>query len=163
MHGFGHLFLLALGGPPPAIELSFNAAAIGYLVVLLCFWIGVLNVYVTSLPMTGVISMAFAILTAQYILDVPGELSFTFTQSVILTVGAIDQLLLREKGFTYFIVAASQLPLFVFFFFEMTQCSSVLALMGGHTLYDTYLAILPFCQYYIVTSYETSYKKQKLV
>jgi hypothetical protein len=47
-HGGGHLFLFLLGGPPPALELEPTPAAIGNLIMLVCFWYGVLNNIVVS-------------------------------------------------------------------------------------------------------------------
>ena len=102
-----------------------------------------------------------AILCAQYSLNVPANLSFTYSQSVILVAGALDQLLLlpfEEKlvdgGWTYCVHATSYVPLLVLYAIEMTTCSTTFLSVGGdHSWYDGYLALLPFVLYHMLPRY----------
>jgi hypothetical protein len=153
-HGFGHLFLLALGGPPPAMELSWKLEAMAYWLVLLCFWTGVLkNLLPNALPTyKRAVILSVAVLFVQYILSVPPELAFTYSQSVILFGGSLDQLATsHKKNFTYLAISASMLPLFVFYAMEMTACQRWA--VPGHALYDYYLAAQPFLLHAVVVQW----------
>jgi hypothetical protein len=162
-HGGGHLFLFLLGGPPPALELEPTPAAIGNLIMLVCFWYGVLKNIVVSFSSRAALIASVVVLTIQYLLDVPGKLSFTFSQSVILFAGALDQLLLKEKGFTYLASATTYFPILFLCAVEMTNCQNLLApYFGGHGVYDFYLAVLPFLHYGVVRAYDDSHRASKL-
>jgi hypothetical protein len=164
-HGFGHLFLFLLGSAPPPMEFAMTPAAIGNIVMLFCFWVGVLKAVVISLNNNHAAIAATVVLATQHILNVPPGLAFTYSQSVILLAGAFDQLRIpkKEKGFTYLAVATSYVPLFVLYVIEMTHCTDVLASFGGHAVYDTYLAIMPFLLFYSVRYHEQgSLKKPKI-
>ena len=133
------------------------------------FWMGALKASMTSLASSKGNSRIVSLLTvlsiliiaAQYCLNVPANMSFTYSQSVIFAAGALDQLFLLPKeekfvdgGWTYFVHAASYLPLYLFYAIEMTSCSTTLASFGGdHSLYDGYIALLPFMLYYGLPRY----------
>lgn len=157
-HGGGHLFLYLIGGQVPKVDFTLSPEGIGYVFVLLFFWTGTLKAVMISVSTAQSLALAVAAIGLQYLLDVPAELSFTYTQSLLLMAGSLDQLNLPrdEKSFTYLLVAASYLPLFAFFITESTQCSEFFADWGGHALYDLYLAMLPFGLYFTVSQHEKS-------
>ena len=144
-HGFGHLSILFFGGIVPSIALTSKPQDIGYIVMLYFFWMGALKASMTSLASSKGNSRIVSLLTvlsiliiaAQYCLNVPANMSFTYSQSVIFAAGALDQLFLLPKeekfvdgGWTYFVHAASYLPLYLFYAIEMTSCSTTLASFG---------------------------------
>ena len=180
-HGLGHLFVYYSPGPPPAISLHWkdDPMALANIIMLLCFWVGVLRAVVLSISHYGTaVMLAVAILTAQYLLNVPPNLSFTFSQSVIFLAGSIDQLILvrqrqqrqqqptrkpqqqsskgEDDNFCYALIALSFLPNMFLYALEMTYCTKILAPIGGHAIYDTYLSVQPFLLYFAVQLHETN-------
>jgi len=153
-HGFGHLFLWSMGDATPPLELSLEPAAIAYILTMIMFWVGNLR-RILSVPADLASKMAFAVLTVQYCLDVPPELTFTYSQSVILLAQSLNLLKQKtaysEEGFLYFATSVIFLPLFVFFYFETKCTQSFLSGLGGHAVYDLYLSLQPFMLYYAVT------------
>jgi len=162
-HGIGHLFVYFSPGPPPPILLEKDPLAVANIVMLICFWVGVLRAVVLSIPNnSAAFFLAVIILTAQYLLKVPPNFSFTYSQSIILLAGSADQLFLpreRRGSFVYALIAATYLPTLFLYGLEMTQCSGILAPIGGHGVYDTYLACLPFFLYFAVKQHE-GYKRK---
>lgn len=163
-HGFGHAFIWLMGAGGSAIELSLRPAALANLIMLLSFWVGTLRVIV-RLSTNHAAMMSIMVLTAQYLLRVPPELAFTYSQSIILLSGSLDQLRRKEdyysenNSFLFFANALYYLPLFPLYYFEMFSCSnSLLAYLGGHTVYDLYLALAPFALHYAVLNIETKKK-----
>mmetsp|Transcript_1541 Transcript_1541/g.2819 ORF Transcript_1541/g.2819 Transcript_1541/m.2819 type:complete len:276 (+) Transcript_1541:291-1118(+) len=157
-HGFGHAFLWFMGEAAPPLEISLRPAAIANILMLVAFWVGSLK-NVVGLPTDLAAGMSIVVLAAQYALHVPPELAFTYSQSVILLGGTFEQLRRRDEyskkdGFLFFAVSLYYLPLFVLYFSEMFLCSKgVLAELGGHAVYDLYLALVPFGFYYAVTMF----------
>jgi len=156
-HGFGHIFLWFMGASPP-LEISLQPAALANILMLMMFWVGTLR-SVVLLPTNNAAVAAVAILGIQWMLGVPPELAFTYSQSVILLANSLDQL--RKKndylnggdGFFFFGVALYHLPLFPMYYLEMFSCSdSVLSKLGGHAVYDVYVGIAPFGLYYAVNA-----------
>ena len=99
--------------------------------------------------------MSAAVLIIQYMLDVPPNLAFTYSQAVILSAGSFDQLIRRDEyaksGCLYFAYALYHLPLQILYAMEMFICqNSILANLGGHFVYDLYLSIIPFVLYYVI-------------
>lgn len=162
-HGMGHLFVYYSGGPPPPVEFKLDPLAIGNIVMLLCFFIGTLRTLMqVARPQVPVI-LSVVTIVGQAILRVPPELAFTYSQSIILIAGIVDQMLLDKtrKGFSYFLIALQYAPLLLLFGLEGLQCRQ-LAPFGGHAIYDFYLSVAPFALYYAVNSYATTTKaKQK--
>uniref|UniRef100_A0A7S4W9K2 Uncharacterized protein n=1 Tax=Ditylum brightwellii TaxID=49249 RepID=A0A7S4W9K2_9STRA len=155
-HGFGHLFLYYLGGPPPPVNFSLTMEGLGWALTLFAFWFGTLNTLMSSASSKIAIILAVTAIGLQEFLGVPPELSFTYSQTFILLSIAVDQLIqpLERKGFTYMVMAFSYVPLLVLFVLEGTTCSNFLAHIGGHALYDSYLSLMPFALYYIVRHHE---------
>lgn len=147
-HGVGHLFLYMLGIAPPKMHLGWSLDGIGNALVTLCFFVGVFRAILVSLSLSSITILACLVILFQVLLDVPGGLAFTYSQSVILVAGAVDQMLLPKKGRTYAVVAGSFVPLLALYMLEMTQCRQLLSWFGGHAVYDVYLSVLPFLLFY---------------
>jgi len=82
-HGFGHIFMYLMGGNTGTyIELSLDPLAVTNICMLSMFWIGTLR-SVANLKTTHATLMSTAVLTIQYMLDVPPNLAFTYSQAVI--------------------------------------------------------------------------------
>lgn len=155
-HGFGHIFIWFMGDVTPPIELSLDPAALANIAMLMLFWVGTLR-NVVGLSINHATSMSVAVLIAQYLLRVPPELSFAYSQSVILFSSSLNQLRRRKdyldgnNGFLFLAYSLYQLPLYVLFYTEMFSCStSFLSKVGGHAVYDLYLALAPFVLCYAV-------------
>ena len=148
-HGLGHLFVYALDGPPPPVDISWSVSGLGYCVVLLFFFMGAFCATVPSIPYPIAAILAVVVIFVQYLINVPPELAFTYSQSAILLASSIGLLLSSkeikgDEASHYPWVCASLLPLFGFFALESTQCQSIMVeYFGGHVLYDLYLAALP--------------------
>lgn len=160
-HGFGHLFLQYTDGMVPPLEFSFQLHAMAWILVLIFFFFGVFRAVTVSVSNKQAFMMAVTAILVQKILDVPPELSFTYSQAVIFAALFIDQLLLpsRDKqGFTYLANALYFFPLFGFYYLESTRCSTLVKYRGlpGHALYDFYLAAAPFLFYYAIQHHEGS-------
>lgn len=166
-HGFGHIFLWFIGAAAPPLELSLQPVAIANIIMLLLFWVGSLY-NVVGLPIYHSAQMSIIVLATQNALSVPPELAFTYSQSIILLAGSLDQLrrkntYAKNDGFLFFAVSLYHLPLFLFYYFEMFLCSkSFLAKLGGHGVYDSYLALAPFGLYYAVVVNTTGNKNKKI-
>lgn len=163
-HGFGHAFIWFMGAEGSTIELSLRPAAVANLIMLLSFWVGTLSVIV-RLSTNHAAMMSIVVLTAQYLLRVPPELAFTYSQSIILLAGSFDQLRRKEEyysannSFLFFAASLYNLPLFTLYYFEMFSCSnSFFAHFGGHTVYDSYLALAPFALHFAVLNTEMKKK-----
>lgn len=163
-HGLGHAFGWFVGMSAPPIELSLEPAAVANILMLTMFWVGVLR-NVVGLPTNHAAAMTFVVLVAQYMLSVPSELAFTYSQSIILLMGSLEQLrrkddYLKTKGGhgarLFFVYSLQLLPLFFLFPLEMFLCKSHLSGLGGHAIYDLYLSIAPFMIYYAVTAKENN-------
>lgn len=151
-----HFFLWFMGSAAPPLELSLQPAAVANILMLLAFWMGSLRA-VINLPTHHATVMSIVVLTAQYLLRVPPELAFTYSQSVILLAGSLDQLsrkgdfYSKSNGFLFFVSSLYHLPLFPLYYLEMFMCSkSILSKLGGHAVYDLYLSLAPFALYYVV-------------
>jgi len=159
-HGFGHAFLWFMGAVPP-LEISLQPAAVANLIMMILFWVGTLQ-SVVGLSINQAAKMSIAVLAVQYQMDVPPELAFTYSQSIVLLGGSLGQL--RKKadyskgnGFLFFAYSLYFLPLFAIYYMEMFWCSrSFLSKLGGHTFYDCYLSVVPFVLYYAVVEKEKS-------
>jgi len=165
-HGFGHVFLWFMGASP-RLELSLEPAALANILMLMMFWVGTLRALV-DLPTNNAAAAAVAVLGIQWMLGVPPELAFTYSQSIILLATSLNQLrkkneyLSGDDSFLYFVFALYQLPLFSLYYLEMFSCSdSVLSKLGGHTVYDAYLAIAPFGIYYAVNAMKNDSMMEK--
>lgn len=161
-HGVGHLFVYYAGGPPPAVEFKWDPMAIANIVMLFFFFAATLRTLMQVAGKHVPILLAIATIVCQAILKVPPELSFTYSQSVILLSGIVDQLLLdnKRKGFSYVLIALQYVPTLVLYGFESLQCQK-LASFGGHAIYDFYLSVVPFALYYAVASYDASTSEKK--
>ena len=155
-HGFGHIFMYLMGGNTGTyIKLSLDPLAVANICMLSMFWIGTLRSVVANLKTTHATVMSAAVLIIQYMLDVPPNLAFTYSQAVILSAGSFDQLIRRDEyaksGCLYFAYALYHLPLQILYAMEMFICQdSILANLGGHFVYDLYLSIIPFVLYYVI-------------
>ena len=89
-HGFGHMFLWFMGKSPP-LELSLQPAALANILMLMMFWVGTLRKTTNNAA-----AAAVAVLGIQWMLGVPPELAFTYSQSIILLATSLDQL--RKKN-----------------------------------------------------------------
>lgn len=158
-HGFGHIFLWLLDEPAPPLQLSFNLADIANVLMLMAFWVGTLRSVVGLPTINHATTAAIAVLVSQYLLRVPPELNFTYSQSVILLGGCLDQL--RRRGdylkdgyagsFLFLATSLHNLPLLVMYSLEMFSCSkSFLSGLGGHAVYDLYVSLFPFGLYFAV-------------
>ena len=112
-HGGGHLLLYVLGVAPPAMNFEWSLDGIGNAVMTLLFFTGVFRATLVSLSLRHAMIVAALAIAAQFCLNVPSRLVFTYSQAVIIVAGSIDQMLLKEKGLTYTIVAASYMPLLI--------------------------------------------------
>jgi len=154
-HGFGHAFLWFMGFAAPPLEISLQPAAVANIIMLVSFWVGTLR-NVVGLPIKHAATMSIFVLTVQYHLRVPPELAFTYSQSIILLGGSLDQLRRKDdysknNGFLFFTTSLYTLPLLVLYYLEMFWCSSsFLSKFGGHAIYDLYLSLVPFALYYAV-------------
>ena len=145
-HGLGHVFVYALGGPPPAVDFSFTLEGLGYCVVLFFFFSGALKAVVVWISLKQASMMAVAIIFVQYLLDVRPELAFTYSQSMILLSSSIGLLLLpksQKQDLTYVVISGTLLPLFPLFAKEIKRCQTFLAEYGRHLWYDLYLSSFP--------------------
>lgn len=157
-HGFGHAFIWVMGSATPPLELSLAPAAIANILMLMAFWVGTLK-SVVGLPTKSASAMAIIVLSVQYVLRVPPELAFTYSQSVILAGGSLNQLTRKKEyyekknGFLFFAIALQFFILFPLYYLEMFNCSQVfLSMLGGHAIYDLWLSLAPFGLYYAVTT-----------
>ena len=100
-HGLGHLFVYFSPGPPPPVGIDVDDVfwSVANLVMLLGFWVGVIRSTVLSLKLDYklALSAAVAVLAVQALLQVPPNLSFTYSQSVIFIVSSIDQFIMARR------------------------------------------------------------------
>ena len=153
-HGFGHMFI----GTPPALELSLEPAALANILMLMMFWVGTLRAWL-DLPTNNAAAASVAVLGIQWMRGVPPELSFTYSQSILLLATSLNQLRRKNNylsggdSFLFFVFALYQLPLFQLYYLKMFSCSdSFLSKLGGHAVEDAYLAIAPVGIYYAVNA-----------
>ncbi|KAL7553686.1 hypothetical protein ACHAWF_017954 [Thalassiosira exigua] len=158
-HGFGHAFLWFMGEAAPPLKMTLKMADVANILMLMGFWVGTLR-NVVGLTTNHATFMAIAVLGVQYILNVPPELACTYSQSVILLGGSLNQLKRRDdflksgNGLLFLATSLYYLPIFALFSLEMFTCSTnvLLSKLGGHVVYDLYLSLVPFILYYVVAN-----------
>jgi hypothetical protein len=156
-HGVGHGFL-AYGSRSGAMT-SENAGLLGYEVMrnmyqtdglltaatkqlpLTFFWLTLIK---ASLPNKSLVTVLTVAVVAQFLqLFVPGQLGFTFVQTVLLLAFSLNQLArpVSEKDFSYALYPVLVgFPLTVVGWMESTQCSAfVMDYLYGHVVYDAFI------------------------
>lgn len=156
-HGFGHLLVKYAGGMVPALEFTFDIAAMAWVLNLVVFFTTVFRAVMFRVSLLQATVMAVCAIVLQKILEVPPELSFTYSQSFIFAAGFVDQICLPsalKRSVTYFYNSVYFFPIYILHVIEFTSCSGLVK-YGGHALYDSYLAISPFLFYYTVQQYQS--------
>lgn len=156
-HGIGHGFLAyaARSGTMTAD----NAALLGWellrntmskqgitaaflsVVPLTFFWLALIK---ASLPNKSLATVAVTATVAQFLqLVVPGQLGFTYVQTVLMLAFSLNQLArpVQEKDFSYALYPVLVgFPLTVVGWMESTQCSAfVMDWLYGHVVYDAFI------------------------
>lgn len=149
-HGMGHA-LIAKGVRDGNIDTDQQTAfqdmpvahIIGYQIGLLIFWVSLLKAVCLQLSIKSVSVLAVVFNLVSIL--IPIRFVFTYVQTVILLCFSIDQLNQGKaaKGFEYALFAAvNGVPVILIAWLESTSCTSGLVqALGGHVMYDVYIAL----------------------
>jgi len=106
------------------------------------FWNGLLKA--TMPDFENSIVAELAVLAQIFGLLIPGQFGFTYVQTVLMVLFALNQLVQKEKGFAYATYSAMVgFPVILIGWMESTQCSNfVKDRLYGHVVYDASIPIL---------------------
>lgn len=128
----------------------------GYLV----FWLLLLK---AAMPQSNMMRAVLPVAIFSWLgaLCIKASFQFTFVQTVLLIAFAINQLCRpkEEKGFAYLMYGAFGFPVAIVGWLESTMCSSIVIQLGGHLLYDGYIAVSALAFYltcYVYRGLETA-------
>jgi hypothetical protein len=126
------------------------------------FWMTLLK---ASLPNKSTATVAVVAVLAQFLqLFVPGQLGFTYVQTVLMMAFSLNQLArpATEKDFTYALYpVAVGFPLTLVGWMESTQCSAfVMDWFYGHVVYDAFIPSAMFVWYLACYSHAVSANKE---
>jgi hypothetical protein len=111
--------------------------------MMMFFWITLLKASTPKSSFKMIVPLA--LISAIFGLQVPPQFGFTFTQTVLLLTFSCGEIMRprEEKNFLeyglYPIVVG--LPLLIIAWLESTQCSNFMVKLGGHLVYDAFIAI----------------------